>query len=312
MLRAAIIVAGLAASLACPAGAQFYSDAEMESTLANSGPDIEDVFHTDIIGNLPRELRPAAAGVRLAFPRQGPGPLAFYADPATRTIYMPLESIRFFDDLATLFAWVESQGCQPEGIQTYLWALLREGRDLPSPLRAFAIDRDTAFADAYTYDVSGKIVSSGLQFILAHEMGHLLLGHRGGLSGEASQAQEIAADGFALDHFARLGGSPMGVFWYYIAAWWRDPVGPEAEGASSHPVSPERIARLAERLAADPMTFAHGEADAAREAALVAQLAGMVGGLAELIDDDGMLTLMPLGLERDYPVSRLAGVCPTP
>lgn len=309
MLRVGLIAT--LAMLAGPSSAQFYTEAELQSTLRNAGPDIEDVLYIDIVGNLPRDLRPAAAGVRVAFPETGPGPLAFYADPATRTIYMPLQSIRFFDDVATLFAWVESKNCDPAGIQSYLWALLREGRPLPSPLRAFAIDRDTAFADPYTLDVSGKIVSSGLQFILAHELGHLLLQHRGGLDGTDSQAQEIAADDFALDHFARLGGSPMGVFWYYMAAWWQDPVGTEAEDASTHPVSPQRISSLAARLTADPMAFAHGELDPAREAALVAQLGGMVAGLAELIDDDGMLTVLPLGLERDYPPSRLAGICPS-
>ena len=255
--------------------------------------------------------RPRAAAITLAFPDRGPSPLSFYADPATDTIYMPLESIRFFDDVATLFAWVESKGCDPTSVQAYLWAKLRDGQPLPAPLKAFHIDRDIALADPFTDDVSLKIVSSGLQFILAHELGHLMLGHRGGMSGADSQAQEIAADSFALDHFARLGGLPMGVFWYYMAAWWQDPVGRDARDASTHPVSPERISLLAERITDNPMAFSHGELDPEREAGLAAGIGAMVANLAMLIDDDGMLSLMPIVLERDWPASRLATACPT-
>lgn len=288
-----------------------YTEAELAHTRDRATGNIITVFQEDIIGNLPRADRPRAAAVTVRFPEHGPSPLSFYANPATNTIYMPLESIRFFDDVATLFAWVESKGCDPASVQAYLWAKLRDGQPLPAPLKAFHIDRDTAFADPFTYDVSGKILSSGIQFILAHELGHLMLGHQGGMAGADSQAQEIAADSFALDHFSRLGGLPMGVFWYYMAAWWQDPVGSEARDASTHPVSPERISLLAERLTSDPMAFSHGELDPEREAGLAAQIGGMVANLAVLIDDDGMLSLMPIVLERDWPASRLATACPT-
>lgn len=297
--------------LAAPAPAQVrYGPADLQRVRDRSVPVIVSVFQEDIIGNLPRDLRARAAQITLAFPETGPSPLSFYAEPATQTIHMPLTSIRFLDDVGTVFSWVESKGCEPGYVQTYLWALLREGRPLPAPLEAFAIDRDAAFADAYTYDVSGKIVSSGVQFILAHELGHLLLDHRTDVDAAESQRQETEADRFALEHFARLGGSPMGVFWYYMAAWWQDPLTGNRP-LSTHPVSPQRIRALAGRLAANPMDFAHGEADPQKEAALVAQLAVMVGDLADLIDDDGMLSLMPLTLERDFPTSRLARACPS-
>ncbi len=309
MLKVAAFVSLL--TLASQAGAQLYTEDERRHTFERATPDIIRVFNDDIVGNLPRADRPRAAQVRLEFPDRGPSPLAFFADPAEGVIYMPLESIRFFDDVATLFAWIESKGCDPAALQAYLWAKLRQGRPLPSPLRAFQIDRDTAFADPFTFNVSGKIVSSGLQFILAHELGHIMLNHQPGLSGQDSQAQEIAADEFALDHFSRLGGLPMGVFWYYMAAWWQDPIGGTARDASTHPVSPERISRLAERIVTDPMAFSHGEQDPEREMQLATEIGMMVAELAELIDDDGMLSLMPLTLERDWPDSRLATACPS-
>ncbi|QPH53758.1 hypothetical protein [Pontivivens ytuae] len=287
-----------------------YGPADLRRVEERAVPTIIAVFDEDILGNLPREMRPRAAGVTLDFPLEGPSPLSFYAAPATQTISMPLTSIRFFDDVATLFAWFEARGCEPGFIQSYLWGLLREGRPYPAPLEAFAIDRETALADPFAGDVSGKILSSGIQFILAHELGHLLLDHEAGMEGAASQAQEREADAFALDHFARLGGAPMGVFWYYMAAWWQDPV-TEGRAASTHPVSPERIDALAWRLGKSPMDFAHGEADPAREAAFVREIAGMLDELSGLIDDDGMLTLMPLTLDRDFPSSRFATACPS-
>lgn len=287
-----------------------YSEADLQRVRDRSIPSIQKVFVQDIIGNMPRADRARAAQIRLAFPVAGDGPLSFFAEPGTQTISMPLTSIRFMDDMSTLFAWFESKGCQPEYLQSYLWALLREGRPLPSPLVAFAVDRDVAFADTYTYELSGKIVSSAIQFILAHEVGHLMLDHRLDVDAAGSQRQETEADRYALEHFARLGGSPMGVFWYYLAAWWLDPVS-SGRGASSHPVSPERITALGDRLLANPMDFAHAEADPAKEAEIVRQLGGMVKGLADMIDDDGMLTLMPLTLERDFPPSRYATACPS-
>ncbi|WP_425092803.1 hypothetical protein [Tropicimonas sp. S265A] len=287
-----------------------YSRADLDRVQARAVPTILSVFEDDILGNLPRAYRQQARNIRLEFPDTGPSPLSFYAEPARQTITMPLASIRFFDDMATVFAWFEARQCQPEYIQSYLHALLRQGRPLPAPLTAFAIDRDIAFADAYTYDVSGKILSSGIQFILAHEVGHLLLNHRTDVDSIGSQRQEEEADRFALEHFARLGGSPMGVFWFYMMAWWQDPVTQDRRD-HSHPVSPQRITALSDRLLANPIDFAHGEADPAREAAFIGQLGQMIAELSTLIDDDGMLTLMPLTLERDFPVSRLELACPT-
>lgn len=319
MLRGLVLGAALAALPGPPSlAADLYTDADRARVMERAAPNLRLVLERDIIGNLPRETRPRAAQIQLVFPEHGPSPapgqrpspLGFYSDPRTQTVYFPQDSIRFLDDIATLFAWVQSQGCEPGMIQTYLWALLRDGQDLPSPLRAFRIDRDIALADPFTDDVSSKIYSSGLQFILAHEVGHLMLDHRGGLSGAASQAQEIEADAFAMDHFARLGAMPLGVLFYYMAAWWQDPVGAAAED-STHPVSPDRIAALADRFRAAPMDYAFSEPDPAQGVQLVLGVAGDLSTLAELAASDGMLSLMPYGLARDFPVSRFATACPT-
>lgn len=311
MLRRAGLPLLWAALIAGPtAASDFYTSAELRRVQDRAAPNLEAVLEEDIVGRMPRDLRPQAADIRLVFPETGPGPLAFYADPGARTVAMPLESIRFFDDVATLIAWIQSRGCAMEPVMTYLHALLRQRQPLEPPLTAFAIDRETAFADAFTYDVSAKAYSSGLQFILAHEVGHLVLGHRPGLDPAASQRQELEADAFAMEHFARLGAMPAGILFYYLAAWWTDPIGGD-EPFSTHPVSPDRIAAVASRMAAAPMDFAHSEPDPQEGAARVVSVASDMATLARLAADDDMIRLTPFAMHRDFPLSRLAQVCPS-
>ena len=287
-----------------------YSPAEIQRVRERTVPSIQSVMWQDIVPRLPSEYRARASDVKLIFPERGPGPMSFYAAPARQEIHLPLTSLRFYDDIATLHAWFESRSCPQEYIQTYLAALLRADENLPAPLVAFGLDRDKLFADNYTYDLSGKIFSSGVQFLLAHELGHILLDHRTGIEGAESQRQETEADTFALDHFARLGGNPMGIFWYYQAAWWHDPASEKGRRENTHPVSAERIRAMAERLIDSPDEFAHGEADPAREAKLISQLGMMTAAFADLIDDDSFLNWIAPAMFNDYPVSNLRHSCP--
>ncbi len=287
-----------------------YSPADLQRVRDRAIPTIQSVMWQDIVPRLPDQFRDTASDVQLFFPERGPGPMSFYASPANGEIYMPLTSLRFFDDIATLHAWFESQDCPTEYIQTYLAGLLRAGEDLPAPLVAFGLDRDRLFADNYTYDLSGKIYSSAIQFILVHELGHVLLDHQAGVEGAESRQQEAEADSFALDHFARLGGNPMGIFWYYQAAWWHDPASDRGRRENTHPISAERIRSMANRLIENPGDFAHGEANPEREAGFVRQLGVMTTAFADLIDDDIFLTWMAPAMFNDYPLSNLRQACP--
>lgn len=287
-----------------------YSPAELDRVRARAIPSIQSVMWRDIVPRLPDQYRSRAGDVQLVFPERGPGPMSFYASPERQEIYLPLTSLRFYDDIATLHAWFESRNCPQEYIQTYLAALLRAGEDLPAPLIAFGLEREKLFADTYTYDLSGKIFSSGVQFLMAHELGHILLDHRPGIAGAESRQQEAEADAFAIDHFARLGGNPMGIFWYYQAAWWHDPASEEGRLQNTHPVSAERIRAMAARLIENPEDFAHGEADPAREARLISQLGFMIDGFADLIDDDTYLTWIAPAMFNDFPLSNLRSACP--
>lgn len=307
--RTASLFSLMLVATATPCAAQLYSDAELASAYQVMGSNIDLMVTQDIVRTVSRPLRPAAAQIRVRFVDRGTNPLAFWSDPRAAVVHVPIESVRFIDDLAILQAWFVRHGCAAHYIHTYLWALLREGRPLPSPLIAFGIDRDTALADSFVDDVSGKILKSSVLFILAHEVGHILLGHHGGLVGTMSQRQETEADAFALDHFASIGAPPAGMVLYFLAGRWRDPIGAAAR-RGTHPVSPQRIAEIAQRMAAEPEAFSFAEPDQQRGRAQVLAIARDLRGIAEISSDERMLTLLPIGLARDFPLSRLRSACP--
>ena len=312
MLRGARRSAAIGLALllrAAPAPAEVYPDAALLAEHERIGEAVALIVTEDIPAALPPELRAAASGIGVVFEARAAHPLYFYARPGEGTVHVPVASVRFLADLAILTAWFERRGCAPEYLHTYLWALLREGRPLPAPLEAFGVARETALADPFVDDVASKALSTALLFVLAHEVGHLLLGHRPGLEGAESQAQEMAADAFALDRFAALGAPPAGVVLWFMAARWIDPTAEAAAGVT-HPVSPERLRAVAARLAADPEAFAFSqpEPEAARDAVLT--YAREFDRIAGLMDGDAMLTLLPAGLGRDFPLAALRDACP--
>lgn len=304
-----LAVTVLTCAMAGAASAPLYEDAVLEQAHRKMGRNIELMVTEDIVGKVRRSMRPQAAAISVQFVLRGPNPLAFWSDPVNKVVYVPMESIRFIDDLAILQAWFERQGCNAAYIHSYLWALLRQQRPLPSPLAAFGVSRERALADPYVDDVSGKILKSSVLFVLAHEVGHILLGHRGGLMGSASRRQEREADDFALDHFAAIGAPPAGMVYYFVAGRWRDPVG-TAASQGTHPVSPERIGAIADRLAQDPRAFSFAEPNPERGRQQVISIARDMQKVAELSSDDRLLTLLPMGLEAEFPLSRLRTACP--
>lgn len=304
-----LAVALLICSAVSVASATLYHDETLRSAQEKMGSNIRLMVTEDIVRTVPRSMRPRAASIGVEFTLRGPNPLAFWSDPRNNVVYVPMESVRFIDDLAILHAWFDKHGCDASYIHSYLWALLRQQRSLPSPLAAFGVSREQALADRYVDDVSGKILKSSVLFILAHEVGHVVLNHRGGLTGADSRRQEREADEFALDHFARIGAPPTGMVYYFIAGRWRDPIGTEAE-LGTHPVSPERIRIIADHLATNPRSYSFSEPNPARGQQQVLSIAGEMQKIADLSSDERMLTLLPLGLKATYPLTRLTSACP--
>jgi hypothetical protein len=307
MLKLAVAALVLLAG-ATAAAAELYGPAEL-ATAARMQPRIAAMLTEDIPAALPRAQRPAAAAVRIAFPeRLGPHPMGFYAEPAARTVHVPLETVRFLDDFALLLAWDNAHGCEDAYIDAYLYALLRAGQRLPPPLTAFRLDRDAAIADAMVDGLAQKILKSQVYFLLAHELGHILLGHDPRATAAASRRQEMEADAFALDRFAAIGTAPLGMVAFFYAARYLDPTG-QAADLGTHPVFSARLTAIADRLAADPRAFSFSEDNSERGALLVGEVAAEIARMAELGSDEDLLDVLPDALLRDYPLSRLHTAC---
>jgi hypothetical protein len=301
-------LAALLSLVALPALAQLYGDAELASARRQSVR-VAQMLTEDIPATLPRGERARAAAIRPAFPqRLGGHPLGVFAEPSRNTVHIPLETIRFLDDFALLMGWDNVRGCRSEYIDTYLYALLRDGRPLDPPLTAFGLDRDAAIADPKVDGLAQALLKSQMFFLLSHEVGHILMGHDPQASGAASQAQELAADAFALDRFAQLGTAPLGMAAYFYAARYLDPTG-EAGATGSHPVFSDRLMALADRLSETPDAFSFAEPDLVQAQQTVFYVAGELQRMATLGEDDDMLDVLPEALLREWPLSRLREAC---
>ena len=276
-----------------------YPDTDIGAVRERAERVVELMVSEDIPLALHRDERAGLGGIGVSFPVRAEQPLAVYSDPAKREVVVPIESALFIDDMATVQSWFHARGCLPTYIVVYLAALLGDRQPLPPPLEAFAIDADTALSDPAVAPLSAEISINTLRFLVAHEMAHLRLGHAASLTGVASQGQEMAADGFALDYFQAGGLRPMTLVGYFLAARWLDPTGAEV-AVASHPVTPARLQAIADRLTAEPDAFAGG-AEAARE---MARIAGTMPDEASVRD-------LPLAHRQGFPLSRLATACPS-
>ena len=95
---------------------------------------------------------------------------------------------------------------------------------------------------------------------------------------------------------------------YFVAARWLDPTG-TAVAAGTHPVTTGRLSAIAERLAADPRAFAQGLRGSWEGAELTLGVARDMTRVADLLTEEWMVSVMPMGLARDFPLSRLATAC---
>lgn len=295
-----------------------YDAAQLQETRARSAELIRDVLREDIVANLPQSYIPAASRVVVSFPERGGGPLAFWAYPDRAEIVMPLSSLRLFGDLSLLYAWFDYRQCPLDAVQAYMLRVMA-GEAMRPPLAAFGLDRATVIAAEKTDPVTGrrqsaddlsqKIFSSAVYYILAHELAHIVLGHTGNQTGAISQSQEREADRFALAHFERAGAPPAGMLYLYMALWWTDPFG-EAVAGSTHPLSSDRIETIARSMAADPEAFSWREPDPVAGAAMVTAIASDMLRIAHFATDEDLRKAAMLVLHERFPPNTLPSACP--
>lgn len=185
--------------------------------------------------------------LRLDFPLQPEGAqqfLAFYVPPSEDRIVLPVQSLKFLDDLSTAYSWLQLHGYGLETVSEYT-AILRYGEappgGFPPPLPALGIPPDALEEPEVDELALGHFVTART-FILLHELGHLL-GRSHPRTPEETLRGEIRADRFAVEVMRRIGLPPLGMLVFFLAdAHWADfPASPE----DTHPLSGARVRALA-------------------------------------------------------------------
>src|SRR6201999_529042 len=158
--------------------------------------------------------------VRLDLPAQFPAmygadpgfPLHVAADVNRRTVVLPIQTIKWLDEYAGLWAWLHKTHPDQALILSMLFAAMAvQPTTRPmGPFAAFGLSAKV-YDDAFIKDVSNKCLNGALCFLLLHELGHLALNHTAVRTETESQVQERAADSYALDAMAELHILALGV-----------------------------------------------------------------------------------------------------
>ncbi|WP_172327694.1 hypothetical protein [Mangrovicoccus sp. HB161399] len=292
--------------LPLPAAANLYPSAVLEVESQRLGPQIRTAYG-EIRAAIPEFDQLRARDLRLSVPLDGPSPLYFGNRPDSQTVVIPVESVRFAEEFAQLDGLFEARGCDRGWLQSYARALLGDGRDLPPPLEAFGLGQQDVADTPEAVQAGRDILGPVLRFLVAHEIGHLLRGDDRGPTEAHSLDEELNADRFALDRFADRRTRPEALDFYFLLERWADPGG-EVAAAGVHPVSPERLQALSDRLVRDGdlfRGFRSGDIGRWQIDVLAYDLSGMArlmrgGQLAPEQDDPRF----------DYPLHRMADACP--
>ena len=219
---------------------------------------IQAVFREDLIGQLPLQERSTLSDARLVLPQGvvAAPPIAVGAKVPERTIYFPIQTIAFLDDLAALAAWLSRHDCSFEPGTLYAGMIVSKappaGHTLyPNPRTAFGLG-DNVWDDPYVKKSSNQVFKTAVFFILAHELGHIRYGHApyNTITREQAQRQEMQADRYAIDAMRHVGVPPLGMFPFFTML-------SRMEGSVpiTHPLSGSRLLQIARALEQSPEDF---------------------------------------------------------
>jgi hypothetical protein len=294
-----LILIACPAIAAHPALAQIYSEADVAGDAVRLRNAVHKLYALGIKPVLtPGEIR-ALGDFEFDFPlsKDGDDILDFSATTDGRYLQMPVMSLKALEDLATAYAWLTENRKSLGTIDLY-FAMLRyrdpsafAGGRHPKPLDALGVPADAYKTSKTVDDISLRLRNEAFAFIMAHELGHIRFRHRpvNELTARQARADEVEADRFALDIFARTGTGVLGPILYFQAqvyrlvhrheyasdAQWRDYV----KSAMTHPVSLERIKEM--------IGFIEGPLIRARpgEVRFWRQTATMLQGIAHTLED---------------------------
>ena len=243
---------------------------------------LQNVFLPKLTATERRQLK----GLSVDFPLRGPerGLFEYFAERGDRVV-MPVMSVRFLANLSLSYAWLDANGYTMETVTDYVSMLKyqepsRFGGRYPDPLAALRIPANAA-DDPRVATIYEQILNQSVSFILLHEMGHVLRQHPGygpRVPRARARENEDQADRFALEVLRRVGQPVSGLLFFFLSAAHavvhRADFGSAAEYEAhltqqTHPLTSDRIARLAEYLREHAADYGRLQKDPARAAASI-------------------------------------------
>jgi hypothetical protein len=282
-----LLLAGSAAQAQCPPAydwSGFYPPAILDRVARLTAPDLQSNFDQYMLPRLTDQQRRALAGVSLDFSRREypEHPLNFYAARGGR-IVLPLSSVRLVTDLTLAVAWLNRHRLPEKKVFDYAAMLAYRG-PAPDGVRALPLVAlgvpENAASEADVGDLFQKLLIDTTIFIMAHEMGHLFHNHQPNVSAAQSRLQESEADAFAVELMGRMGAPPVGISYYFTMA---TPF--ECPARSTHPLTGERVNRLAAALRDNAALFVRDKPSPQHERQLIEAIAGELEVVARLLDD---------------------------
>jgi hypothetical protein len=282
--------------LAWPARADgidsIYSPDMLSEWQYRVGAFIQGVFRENITPALtPDEIRQLRS-LRFDFPALAPGqePLAFWSDGDA--VHLSAASMKFVGDLMLAYVWFGRNGYVETSLDKYMLMLACWSRDSAplAPRIALQIP-ENAGSDADTDLYVTRLTRDAYQFIMLHEIGHVL--HDPPMASPDavhSIAMEIAADRFALDVLSRLHQVPTGASTLFqILSFYETGACARSPGQAArhlHPLNRDRLRQVALDISDSADKYAK---DAAPETlALFRSLTSETESLADQLDDPAM------------------------
>jgi len=260
-----------------------------------------------------RGLRRVQTKLPLADPNGSP--LNFYSQG--NSVFMPVLSLLFLEDICTAYAWLDRHGYNLETIDEYcamlqyLPASAWPGGRLPPPLQALGIPAG-AVDEPEAGQLGLRLRNSAYAFVMAHELGHVLMGHPSydKVSMEQARANEAAADAFALRVLEAAAEVPMGAVLYFQSASYMMP-NPglfAARGQSqadweeamrtwiTHPLTSDRLEAIGLQL--DERA---NRTNAPTDRETLTYISARVGEIAETLSDKDLQQCMAVAAGRANP-----------
>jgi hypothetical protein len=224
---------------------------------------------------LPQRLQSELERVRFEFPLPDEqtgeqaqlrgDPLQYYCDRRSGTVYSPVLSLKFLDDLTLAYTWREAHGGAIDEVFNYVAQLKYRapddfpGQRYPRPLNELHIP-DSALQDPDIAERALGRFTTARAFIVGHELGHILGCDDNPNAIEREKCADRLGARVVSDFMRRTEVAPLGVVIYFMAAvhWNLN----QADFASrqewtryvrsaEHPLTPDRLDALASQLEGD-------------------------------------------------------------